>query len=120
MASKYNFNQLSPAESGFYMPAEWVQHQRCWMAWPSAHVQWDNLSEVEQGYANVANSIAQFEPVTMVADPGNLSSAKHLCGENVSVVSMPLDDSWMRDSGPSFVCNNTDSSVAGIDWRFNA
>jgi agmatine deiminase len=32
---------------------------------------------------------------------------------------MPLDDSWMRDSGPSFIIDGR-GGLAGVDWRFNA
>ncbi len=101
------------------MPAETDPHAACWMAFPSAHIQWDDLAAVEADYASVANAIAQFEPVIMVADPSNIDRAHQLCGENVTVMEMQLDDSWMRDTGPSFVKNRESGAVAGIDWRFN-
>lgn len=119
MNSESNFSQASPADLGFVMPGEWVPHAACWMAWPSEHVQWENLSQVEQAYADVANAIAEFEPVLMVADPSNAANARKLCGPGTEVIEMPLDDSWMRDSGPSFVRHPQSGVVAGTDWRFN-
>jgi agmatine deiminase len=119
MNNETNFMQSSPAELGFLMPGEWTPHRTCWMAWPSDHWQWRDLAEVEQAYANVANAIAEFEPVMMVADPSRSPAARQLCGSNVEVIEMPLDDSWMRDSGPSFVRHADSGAVAGTDWRFN-
>ena len=49
--------------------------------------------------------IAAFEPVTMVVPAGaDAAEARRRCwrGE-VEVVELPIDDSWMRDSGPIFV-----------------
>ena len=40
----------------------------------------------------------------MVAPPGRTASeARAACGEGVTVSEIPIDDSWMRDSGPIFV-----------------
>lgn len=119
MYGKSPLAQQSPAELGYAMPAEWVPHQACWMAWPSAHAQWQDLAAVEQAYADVANAIAGFEAVVMVADPSNLQTAQQLCGASVEVMAMPLDDSWMRDTGPSFLKHLQDGNIAGTDWRFN-
>ena len=30
----------------------------------------------------------------------------------------PLDDAWLRDSGPTFV-HDPDGSLAAVDWVFN-
>ena len=109
----------TPLDSGFYMPAEWCDHSRCWMAWPTGHVQWPDLSMVERSYADVANAIAQFEPVIMVTDPSNIDSATALCGDNVKILEIPTSDSWMRDSGPSFLKHRSSGDIAGTAWRFN-
>ena len=119
MKNRQNFTAATPAELGFVMPGEWAQHRACWMAWPGEHLQWENLEQVEKAYANVANAIAEFEPVKMVADPANADRARLLCGTNTEVIEMPLDDSWMRDTGPSFVRHGSSGVVAGTDWRFN-
>ncbi|KAK1383006.1 hypothetical protein POM88_020741 [Heracleum sosnowskyi] len=46
---------------------------------------------------------------------------------SVSVIEMSMNDSWFRDSGPTFFVNKSKSSpgntiykVAGIDWNFNS
>ncbi|MER6401166.1 agmatine deiminase family protein [Kitasatospora sp. NPDC001603] len=104
----------------FRMPAEWTEHEGCLMAWPTRAELWgETLDEARREYAGVARAIAEFEPVTMVACPGQGEEAGTLCGEGVEVVELPLDDSWFRDSGPIFVLG-PDGERAGVDFRFNA
>lgn len=117
--SNTDFINHNPAELGFMMPGEWETHAACWMAWPTDHEQWHDLNAVEQGYADVANAIADFEPLKMVVDPGQVDSARAKCGKGVEIVEIPIDDSWMRDAGPSFVRSAKTGEVAGTAWRFN-
>lgn len=119
MCSENTLATRSPAELGYCMPGEWAPHHCCWMAWPTVHPQWEDLAAVEQAYADVASAIARFEPVVMVADSANLEAAQKRCGHNVEVVELPLDDSWMRDTGPSFLRHAQSGQVAGTAWRFN-
>lgn len=109
-----------PAEDGFYMPAEWHPHKRCWMAWPCRTEVWgDGLDAAREAYASVAKAIAEFEPVTMVANPEDVAEVSLRCGSGVAALPLALDDSWMRDIGPSFVIDGK-GGLAGIDWQFNA
>lgn len=107
-----------PRDHGLYMPGEWAEHSCCWMAWPSRDGTWPNPEATEQDYANVANTIARFEPVKMLVPPRKLESAKALLGENVDVIEMPIDDSWARDSGPNFLIGG--KKLAGSTWVFNS
>ncbi len=109
-----------PAARRFHMPAEWAAHERCWMAWPCRAALWgDGLNEARNAYAAVARAIAEFEPVTMVARAADAARAGALCGPTVTIKTAPIDDSWMRDIGPTFVVSE-DGAVAGVSWRFNA
>jgi agmatine deiminase len=111
----------TPAAAGFRMPAEWEPHERCWMAWPCHDKTWgDGLEAAREAYAEVAKAIARFEPVTMVANPPDVVAASLRCGSGVEVLSLPLTDSWVRDTGPTFVVDDGAGRVAGVDWRFNA
>ena len=107
-----------PRNHGLYMPGEWIEHSCCWMAWPSRDGLWPDPEATEQSYANVANTIARFEPVKMLVPPSKLESAKALLGDNVEVIEMPIDDSWARDSGPNFLVGG--ETLAGSTWTFNA
>ena len=110
----------SPAALGYAMPAEWASHARCWMAWPCRAALWgERLGAARAAYAEVARAIARFEPVTMVAHPDDALIARGMLGAGVPVLALPLDDSWMRDIGPSFVAHPA-RGLAGVAWRFNA
>ncbi|MEV6108044.1 agmatine deiminase family protein [Streptomyces sp. NPDC051940] len=106
--------------TAFRMPAEWSAHEGCLMAWPTRSDQWGPvLNDAKEEYANVARAIAGFEPVTMVAPPGHGADARAHCGPEITVMELPLDDSWFRDSAPLFVLDG-EGHRAGVDFRFNA
>jgi agmatine deiminase len=110
--------------SGWWMPAEWVKHAATWMVWPHNQALWESgwhvtLPLVQADFARVANAIARFEPVKMVVDPSAVASARALCGSNIELIELAVNDSWCRDSGPSFICH-PQQGLAGVSWRFNA
>lgn len=111
----------TPKQAGYFMPAEWHPHERCWMAWPCHQESWANIgfAKARQAYARVANAIAQFEPVTMLVKAEDRAEAEQLCGANVSFLTLPIDDSWTRDTGCTFLLNKA-GELAGIDWIHNA
>jgi agmatine deiminase len=111
---------LTPKQAGFRMPPEWHRHERTWMAWPCREELWNGRIEPARvAYAEIARTIAGFEPVTMLANPDDLAAATAACGSSVTVSAQPLDDSWMRDIGPTFLIDDA-GGIAGVDWRFNA
>ncbi|MGY2167509.1 agmatine deiminase family protein [Pseudomonas gingeri] len=110
--------------TGWSMPAEWAPHAATWMVWPHNQALWESawgvtLAQVQVDFARVANAIARFEPVKMVVDPSARASAAALCQENIELIELAVDDSWCRDSGPSFICH-PQQGLAGVSWRFNA
>lgn len=114
---------MQPNES-WRMPAEWVEHAATWMVWPHNQGLWEagwrvSLAQVQEDFARVVNAIARFEPVKLVVDPSAVASAKALCGGNVERVEIAVNDSWCRDSGPSFVCH-PQLGLGGVSWRFNS
>ncbi len=109
----------TPADRGLYMPAEWHSHDRCWMAWPCRVELWgEHLEAAREAYAEVARAILGFEPVTMIANPDSIAEASLHCGPGIACLPMALDDSWIRDIGPSFVID-VQGGIEGGDWRFN-
>ena len=90
------------------------------MAWPCRTSVWGgSIVQAKRAYAGVANAIAQFEPVTMLAREDTVREARSLCGRGVSVLAWPLDDSWTRDTGPNFVVDRK-GNLAGSIFQFNA
>ena len=79
----------------------------------------ERLGEVQKNTAAVANAIAAFEPVTMLAQPADADACRARCGGQVTVLPVGIDDSWMRDSGPNFVVSNEGELAASI-FHFNA
>ena len=103
------------------LPAEWEPHERTLMGWPCRRELWDeSIGQAREDYASVANAIAAFEPVTMIANPGeDARQAREACSAAVEIVELPLDDSWLRDCGPIYV-RMDDERRAGIHFGFNA
>ncbi len=110
----------TPATEGYRLPAEWQEHRRCWIAWPCrAETFGGALEPARVATAAVARAIAAFEPVTMVCRPDDAVEASVACGGQVTVAPLPISDSWVRDTGPSFLVG-ADTGCAGVHWRFNA
>jgi agmatine deiminase len=102
------------------MPAEWAPHERTLIGWPCRVELWgEEFEAAKRAYAEVANAIAAFEPVTMAANPLQLAEARAALSADVDVLAMALDDSWLRDSGPLFVLD-AEGRRTGVHFRFNA
>lgn len=112
---------MTPKEAGFHMPAEWHPHAGCWMAWPCHKESWARigLDKARRAYAQVANAIANYEPVTMLVQPEDMTDAKHLCVPSIRLFPLSINDSWTRDTGPTFLLNAR-GEMAGVDWIHNA
>ncbi|WP_406510295.1 agmatine/peptidylarginine deiminase [Streptomyces sp. NBC_00212] len=92
------------APGGFAVPLDTVAHTRTWMAWPDSSAIWGRqLAGVQADIALVAKTIARYEPVTVCANSASVATARGACGSAVTVLgSIPVDDCWMRDTGPVF------------------
>jgi len=103
------------------LPAEWEPHERTIMGWPCRTELWGATMELARAdYAAVANAVAAFEPVTMIANPGrDAELARAACTAAVEVVELPLDDSWLRDCGPIYRVEE-DGGRTGVHFGFNA
>jgi agmatine deiminase len=113
---------VAPAADGFAMPAAWVRHTRCWMAWPGRAESWaraGGLGPARAAHVEVARAIRRFEPVSMIARPPDVAEAARLLGRAIQVVALPVDDTWLRDTGPTFLIDGN-GALAAVDWRFNA
>lgn len=104
------------------MPAETAPHERVWMAFPRANTTLaESAADAETAYAawsTVANTVAEFEPVTIVVDPTEVARARALLSGEVTIVEAPLDDAWMRDIGPTFVVDEN-GQLGAVAWTFN-
>jgi agmatine deiminase len=103
------------------MPAEWERHIRTWMAVPppGGYVATHDPTALKT-WVTAANTIAEFEPVTLLSHPSSADHVRGLASSGVDVVEVDLDDGWLRDSGPTFVVDDTDGSLVAVRWVFNA
>jgi len=112
--------ESTPTADGFRMPAEWEHHSGCWLLWPQRPDNWRlGGKPAQQAFTQVATAIAGGEPVTMAVSYDQFDNARHHLPDDVRVVEMTNDDSWIRDCGPTFVVNDA-GVVRGVDWVFNA
>jgi agmatine deiminase len=94
----------TPRAQGFAMPAEWAPHARSWMVWPCRTELWgERMDAARRAYAEVARALVPYEPVTMIARPELTAEASLQCGQGISVLPLDYDDSWARDTAPTFV-----------------
>ncbi len=102
------------------MPGEFAPHERTVICWPTRHEIYPGslLDEARAAHAELARAIARFEPVSMIARPEQADDAAERCGAGVDVVPLPIDDSWFRDTGPTYVFDG--AARCAVDFVFNA
>ncbi len=108
--------------AGVVMAPDSAAHTRCWLCWPCRGETWGSaeaLMAAKQVTARIARAISAFEPVTLAARSVDIAEAKLATGGKVQIFETALDDSWARDTGPSFL-TATDGETAAVQWQFNA
>lgn len=110
----------SPREDGYFMPAEWAPHSQTWMLWPERSDNWRFGAKLAQkAYAEVAEAIARFEPVTMGVSNDQYENACARLSAGIRVVELSNNDAWARDTGPTFIVDGQ-GGLRANDWEFNA
>ena len=111
---------VAATKAGWVMPDEGDPHKRTWMAFGASAKVWGRrlLPEVQRNLATIALTIARYEPVSMLVRQEDLPVARKLMGDKIDLIVFPLDDLWMRDTGPVFVVNEK-GEKAGVDFNFN-
>lgn len=109
-------------------PAEWEPQSAVLMAWPHAGTDWAaRMSRVEPSFVALARGIARFQTVIIcVFDAGlqdHVRGALERAGtamDRVRFVTIPYDDTWLRDSGPLTLLGTGQAGPAFrlVDFRF--
>jgi agmatine deiminase len=113
----------TPAHARFTMPPDWAPHACCWIAWPCRENSFYDVEAARDEFALVARTISRFEPVRMIANPRHVDDARRRCAQpdgasgDIEIVSMPTDDSWVRDTAPTFLVG-PDGALGAVEWRF--
>lgn len=110
----------TPKKDGYFMPAEFEPHTRAWMLWPERTDNWrDGAKPAQRVFTEVAKAIRRFEPVTVGVSDEQYSHARSVLPDDIRVVELSSNDSWIRDCGPTFVVNN-EGGLRLVNWDFNA
>ena len=108
-----------PAGDGFHMPAEWERHYGCLLIWPHRRDSWQyGAYAARRAFKELIEIISESERVTVLAGSEDYDSARFSLPDRVRVAEMESDDSWARDTAPTFVTDG--KRIRGIDWGFNA
>ena len=109
----------TPHQDGFYMPGEFEPQDGVILIWPKRPGSWPyEAKEAGKVFAEIANKLAETEKVYMLTEPETEAAARELLCENVEILTIPTDDAWARDVGPTFVTDGKE--VRGVNWSFNA
>ncbi|MFN2498424.1 MAG: agmatine/peptidylarginine deiminase [Pyrinomonadaceae bacterium] len=99
----------TPAQLGFYMPAEWRMHEATWLSWPKDPETWPNrVSQVQEIFLKMMAALAPNETVNLLVDDEETEQlVRARCtfpgNENIRSHRIPTVDSWIRDYGPNFL-----------------
>lgn len=108
-----------PKDDGFKMPAEFSEHKECFIIWPQRPDNWRLGGKPAQKiFVEVAKAIRMFEPVTVLVNSDQYDNACSMLPDNIRVLEVSNNDSWVRDTGPCFVTNGKE--IRGVDFKFNA
>lgn len=114
----------------FKMPAEWMPHRACWLAWPYAKDLWQaDLEVAQESFASFCRAIADVDPQTgkargenleiLVANEQAFGDAKSLLGDlPIRFHRIPYGDIWLRDIAPLFV-HAQDGTCSAACFHFN-
>ena len=108
----------TPAQLGYRMPAEFERHARLWLAWPGATTRSWADPAITGNCRDLARAARRFEPVAVAVDPAYRDEAAAMLGPDIELVVAPVDDIWVRDTGPTFLVR-PDGGRAATTWSFN-
>jgi agmatine deiminase len=111
----------SARAAGFWYPEETDPHERTFMQWPVNRTVQDDadfLFDLQGTIADIASTIAEFEPVVMLAAAEHHKAIRKRVSGEVELWDIPTDDLWCRDSGPSFVVDGK-GGLAVTQFNFN-
>lgn len=105
-------------------PAEWEPQSAILIAWPHAGTDWaERLGEVEETYIALVAAITRFQPVVICVSDDDVESyalarlsSNRIDMARVRFVTVPYDDTWLRDSGP--ITLRDDARFRLLDFRF--
>ncbi|MBZ0199371.1 MAG: agmatine deiminase family protein [Ignavibacteriaceae bacterium] len=113
-------------ENNFRLPAEWEKHEATWLGWPHNVNDWPGkITPVQWVYGEIVRKISGGEKVRILVQSkdqkkkvNKVLSAVGANLENIEYFKFESDRGWMRDSGPAFVKNGSETEL--VNFKFNA
>ncbi len=115
-------SESTPLADGFRMPGEYERQERTWILWPHRSDVWRNGAKPAQKvFEEIIRTIARFQPVTVGVNSEDWPAVNQVFDgvDNVQVLLMEYNDSWLRDPGPAFLVNDK-GELALSHFHFNA
>ena len=122
-------NRPTPAEAGYFFPAEFAPHDATWLSWPHKEASWPGkINTIFPYYAQFVKALADSERVciNVVNDQMRNFALQHLEKAQVNLDRVefylhPTNDAWCRDHGPAFLINpDARQKKVIVDWDYNA
>lgn len=120
-------SNLSPANQGYYMPAEWEHHDAVWLSWPKNDYTFLRIDEVKKAYLKIIEHLSHSEEVHLVVSDDMtktlvLTSLRQTETDLSQVFfhQYSYSDVWIRDYGPTFLINRGIKKISAVNWEFNA
>ena len=136
------FENTTPFNDSFFMPAEYSAHDGTIMIFPVRPGSWGkDRTETLKSFGRIFLEILRRENLYLLAGKKHWMEAKDfidsLIAHNAAdkeevellenrclIFPIDSDDAWARDVGPTFVVNRDESivgnNIRGINWAFNA
>jgi agmatine deiminase len=119
-----NEKEFDCRRAGLRMPAEWEPMAATWLGWPvlqNREMLWgDHYHAACRAFALLARTIARYQRCIVAAHAPLARQAQVMCGPQVTVVPMAVEDNWLRDCGPTFLVGDDTVSQVAVSFRFNA
>ncbi len=119
----------TPAELGYYFPAEFAPHVATWLSWPHKEASWPGkIDSIYPSYAAFIKELTRGELVriNLANEAMKEAAIAHLQKANVPMDKVefyfhPTNDAWCRDHGPAFLITPSAAIPKVIvDWGYNA
>jgi agmatine deiminase len=119
----------TPAELGYYFPAEFAPQESMWLSWPHKEESWPSkIDTIYAPYSLFIKEVSKGQKVNInVANAAMKNFALgHLekAGVNLDQIGFhffPTNDAWCRDHGPAFLINpKAEQKKVLVKWEYNA
>ncbi|WP_128330815.1 agmatine/peptidylarginine deiminase [Apibacter sp. HY039] len=124
------FQGKTPAELGYYFPAEFAPHKATWLSWPHKESSWPGkIDKIFKPYAEFIAEVSQGEVVNInVVDVKMKEFALQILQnteadlDKINFYIHPTNDAWCRDHGPAFLINpnSLEHKKVLVKWNFNS